>query len=503
MKRHSRVVWSNGTFLTPQLFEAQERFLEGEVQFGWSLGGFERWGIADVEIDTTSLANKKICITRCSGVLDDGFAFSMPDADPLPEVREFATLQPDIRVPGSSAPGQPGLNVFLAIPVRQERERNIARPGGPRLRFTAQDQTICNDLDGQEETIEVAKPNFHLVFGGESTSGLNTLPIARIRNGTKEPYELDPEFIPPCLNAASSAHLWAMLSALLERLEFVSVQLSKERSDRSELIADFSDSDIRRFWVLHIVNRAYPELKHIHSIRHAHPEQLYRFLVRLQGALCTFSKNHAVTNVPAYDHRNLGGCLLAVVNEITTMLRTMVYRKRRCVPVQVVVVEINRHFRAAVTEQQIKHETFYVAVRSSTAISNIEENLKIVGLVTSETAETLAGLQLSLEQRAPVDCAQREGFFYYRILQPSAETVLTTRYGTASAPGRGGSRQDREGQSKALRRLEVWQDIIENEKLDLVILNQTAVPSVELFVVGPEASGYAPLPDDLKSADRG
>src|SRR6185437_7600639 len=89
MKRQSRVVWSKGLFLTPQLFEAQERFLEGEVQFRSLLTGFERWGVDELNIDETALLNRKFRLTGCSGILDTGLAFSMHATDPLPEQRGF------------------------------------------------------------------------------------------------------------------------------------------------------------------------------------------------------------------------------------------------------------------------------------------------------------------------------------------------------------------------------------------------------------------------------
>src|SRR5437870_4299478 len=83
----------------------------------------------------------------------------------------------------------------------------------------------------------------------------DTLPIARVvRKGGI--YELASDYIPPCLNVACCEDFWERLGKLETRLEFVASQLAKDRSIRSELIADFEDSDIRRFWVLHLINQA-------------------------------------------------------------------------------------------------------------------------------------------------------------------------------------------------------------------------------------------------------
>ena len=74
--------------------------------------------------------------------------------------------------------------------------------------------------------------------------------------------------------------------------------VQRDRPAGSDLIADFSQSDIKRFWVLDVLNRALPELRHLHSIRQVHPEQLYRFLLSLSGALCTFSLDTRPTDFP-------------------------------------------------------------------------------------------------------------------------------------------------------------------------------------------------------------
>lgn len=491
MKREPKVVWSSGTFLTPQLFEAQERYFEGETRFRSSLTGFARWGVSKIEIDSGALATGVFRLTGCAGIFENGFSFSMPETDSLPRQREFSV-------------DESGLEVSLAIPARNDGTRNISNPGGPTLRFMAQDQTICSDAEGLEEKIQVAQPCFKLLFGTESTDGFDTLPIARVVRGA-----LDPSYIPPCLNAAVNRHYWDQsLKKLLDRMTFVSTQLSLQRSNRSELLADFADSDIRRFWVLHIVNRAMPELKHIHLIRHCHPEDLYRFLLRLGGALFTFwapnqksagseekgaASQFGITDFPPYKHHNLGDCLPAVTIQLEEMLKTMVYRKRRCEPMNMVVVRQNEHFKAKVSPDDLVQGTFYIAVRrpATVATLEIEDNLKVVGAITSRTAGTLAGLQLALETKAPADCAQQDGFLYYRVIQPSIRLIRPVSTGPTT---RAASREDRE-QVLANRRFEVWQDIQDNGEIHLVILNPANIPNVQLLIVGPESGGYAPLPE--------
>ena len=230
MRLQSRVVWSNGIFLTPQLFEAQDRYFEAEMHFRSSLAGFARWGISEVKIDVGALATGVFRLTRCAGMFENGFSFSMPETKLLPEQRQFSVDE--------------NIEVSLAIPAWIDGTRNISNSGGPTLRFMAKGQTICSDAEGLEEEIQVAQPCFKILFGTESADGFDTLPIARVVRGA-----LDTSFIPPCLNAAVNRYLWDhSLKKLLDRMTFVSTQLTAQRSNRSELLADFADSDIRRFF---------------------------------------------------------------------------------------------------------------------------------------------------------------------------------------------------------------------------------------------------------------
>lgn len=484
-----RVAWSSGTFLIPQLFEAQEASIQADILQRWSLSGFARWGVSALDIDTGSLATGVFRLTRCVAIFADGSVVSAAGAQ-LPPQRTLTVER------GKS------LDVFLATPERREEGRNIGNRPEDGLRYVMRDQPVFSELDGLEETIQVAEQQFQLVFGGESTTGLDLLPIARVVVGADGGYALDPSFIPPCLNAACSSYLWERLRSLLSRLHFVSAQLSRQRSRQSELLADFTDSDVRRFWVLHLVNRALPELNHVHSIGHCHPEELYRFLLRLAGGLFTFwgaddasstgpaanAEDFGISDFPAYDHRNLGACLLPVVAQVERMLRTMVYRKRRCEALPLATVRPESHFKAGVSNALLERSQLYLALRRDPrAESDVHEDVKVVGALTRDGAETLAGLQLRLESSAPPDWPRGDGRTFYRILQPAVATAARS-IRPAGRPGR----DDRDA-NVTQRRLEVWQDVQDHEELHVIVLNREAVSDVEVLAVGPEASGYAAL----------
>ena len=109
-----------------------------------------------------------------------------------------------------------------------------------------------------------------------------------IRNAAGIPI-LNPRFVAPCLDLASSTYLTMLLRRQIEILATKSATLSAPRRQRGKVLAEFSPSETANFWLLHTVNSYLPELKHIWKVRHGHPEPAYVAMLRLAGALATFS----------------------------------------------------------------------------------------------------------------------------------------------------------------------------------------------------------------------
>jgi type VI secretion system protein ImpJ len=62
---------------------------------------------------------------------------------------------------------------------------------------------------------------------------------------------------------------------------------------------------VANYWFLHALCSSLPALRHHLLDRRSHPEEVYRDLVRLAGALSTFALESARDEIPAYRHRDL------------------------------------------------------------------------------------------------------------------------------------------------------------------------------------------------------
>jgi len=112
MRQLQPVIWSKGTFLTPQHLQTRDRFLESVLQFRLEALHFCPWGLHDLRIDQEALAGGNFALTRAVGMFADGLPFDVPDSDHAPPPKPLA---PYFDADQTSA------DICLAIPHHRER----------------------------------------------------------------------------------------------------------------------------------------------------------------------------------------------------------------------------------------------------------------------------------------------------------------------------------------------------------------------------------------------
>jgi type VI secretion system protein ImpJ len=370
MRRRHRVVWTKGMFLTPQQFQTQDQFFEDSIQFRWAASQFANWGVTELDIDSEALGNSLFRLAKCAGIMPDGEPFDMPDTDDLPPSRSLAEHFP---------PARDSVDVYLGIPEIRPRARNVTIPGTsgseapgalPSTRYLAETRAFTDENSGADEKpVQVARRLFRILFEDEYRDGFSTLRIAQVtRNAAGIPI-LHPRFVAPCLNLGSSSYLNMMLRRQIEILAAKSATLSGPRRQRGKITAEFSPSETANFWLLHTVNSYLPELKHIWKVRKGHPEAAYLAMLRLAGALSTFSLEARPENLPDYDHNDLGRCFTLLDQNIRDLMETVIPSKFVSVPLQ---VRDRFIWSGAVTEDQYFRESqFYLAVSAKMGLDDV------------------------------------------------------------------------------------------------------------------------------------
>ena len=429
-------------FLTPQHFQTQDQFFEDALQARFAASYFANWGVTHLAIDAEALGNGILRLNQCTGIMPDGEPFDIPDVDEMPASRSIAEHLP---------PHRDALDVYLAIPAERPRARNVTIPGGlqpeaaagpPSTRYLAETRMITDENTGTEEKpVQVARRTFRLIFDDEFRNGFSAFRIAQVlRNAAGIPI-LNPRFVAPCLNLASSDYLSMLLRRQIEILATKSGSLSGPRRQRGKVLAEFSPSETANFWLLHTVNSYLPELKHIWKVRQGHPEPAFVAMLRLAGALATFSLIERPENLPDYDHNDLGYCFTLLDDKIRDLMETVIPSKFVSVP-----LEVRDRFiwGGTVTEDQyFRDSQFFLAVSAKMGVDDLIRKVPNLIKISSQddiqrlVRNSLPGLTLRHAPVPPAAIPMKLDNQYFSLNQggPLWETMKLSRQIAVHAPG--------------------------------------------------------------------
>jgi type VI secretion system protein ImpJ len=326
MSRTRNVIWSEGLFLTPQLFQQADRYRDSQLHFRVKPLTAFHWGLTDLEVDRDGLENGFFTLYRCSGVWPDGLPVQIPDEDAAPQARSFKAL---------FAPSAESLDVYLAIPARHPDAVNVRvdiNGGGRTPRYQLELLRVTDEtVEGNECEIPVASKNLEILFSGESLNDKIWIKIAELgRTAAGTAVLRDASYIAPCVSVSASVTLMSILHRVLEMLAAKSGALSQQRRH----ITEFGSSDMANFWLLHTVNSYVPMLAHFFNVPNRHPEQLYLVLAQIVGELSTFALQADPRDVPRYDHENLFKTFDELEKKIRFLLDTIIPSKYVIIPLE-------------------------------------------------------------------------------------------------------------------------------------------------------------------------
>lgn len=325
MSYHNKVVWSEGLFLRPQLFQQQERYLEYIAhRCATTLNPFF-WGFCKYEIDQSALSFGKLALKNGSGVFPDGTPFDVPMEAPPPQ-------------PLTIAPEHLDQVIYLAVPLRlpNTEETIFAEHAGSLARYLAFDQELrdANALGQGLKPVQMANLRLRLLPEKELTQSWIGIALTRV-------HALQPDgsvtlhgmgHIPPVVHYRANPLLaeWATQLHGLARLraDALANRLSGSNG-RTGAVAEVAD-----YLLLQVLNRYEPLLEHLCRIGETAPVEMYRMLLMLAGDLATFVRPQTRRPVaaPGYDHAHLYESLRPLVDEVHHLLNQVLIRGAQPIP---------------------------------------------------------------------------------------------------------------------------------------------------------------------------
>jgi type VI secretion system protein ImpJ len=434
MKRLEPVIWSKGTFLTPQHLQLQDRFLENTLQFHLDALAFRPWGFRDLQVNQELLANGTFALSNASGILPDGLLFDIPNSDAAPAPKPLVEL---------FSPDQDEIAVYLSIPQYRERGLNVSAPvRDADTRYRAEVETFKDENTGaSERPVQVARKNFRLLVEGESREGCSSLRVASVKKTPAGTFQLNPRFVPPLLDFTASDYLVSIARRLVEILSARSSMLSGTRRQKNQTLADFTTADIANFWLLYTINNYFPVLRHLFEVRAGHPEELYSAMLSLAGALTTFSLKIHPRDLPLYDHDDLGACFTDLDEKLRLLLETVVPTNFVSLPLKLVQPSI--YATSLDQDKYLVNTKMYLAINTEMNQGElINKSPHLVKVCSANHIEhlvrqALPGVPLTHVATPPSSIPMKLNFQYFSLGQTGLawEAIQRARNLAAYVPG--------------------------------------------------------------------
>ena len=208
------VVWQQGTLMTPQHLQHQDRHHHAHVHARLAGACPYNTGVMHLHIDHLALKEGKVHLP--SGLV------IMPEGDVIEWDSQNGDAPLSRPLPDAATIAQETLQLFLVLPKWQHHVANVAidndnAPRGNRCRFVAQSVALPELTHAQtpEAEILLAKPNVTLAFAHElhrDDDHLHILTLHRLPHGGAVQ---DEHFIPQSLRLTACPQLLRRLTALL------------------------------------------------------------------------------------------------------------------------------------------------------------------------------------------------------------------------------------------------------------------------------------------------
>jgi type VI secretion system protein ImpJ len=436
MKQLSKVVWSEGMYLAPHHFQAQNRYFEDSVQFAITSLWRNAYGLISCELNEDAIRNGTVAVVHAVGVFPDGLSFDMPECDPLPAPRNIRD---------SFSPVAEDLTICLGVPKQIASGPNCTLTPNGRVstRYLGSSTNLADDNSGQDEKpVTLGRKNIAIVLGSEVSDDLLILPIARVLRDGSGHFVYDSNFVAPCLKLSASPALIRLAQRLVEILEEKSAAvLAGTQRKRGEFQAGVSAGQVSQFWFLHALHSHLAPLRHLVFTKHAHPEDLYRELLRLGGALCTFGLESHPRSLPAYDHQKAEACFNAVDEHIRRHLEIVLPSKALTIP----LTSVQRYFHEGdIKDPRCLGPSRWIlgvqaAMGEADLIAKVPQLVKLCSsrFVPELVKRALPGLSLTHMTVPPSAIAGRVECQYFSVSKggPCWEHILQTKRVGVYAPG--------------------------------------------------------------------
>ncbi|MCL2384358.1 MAG: type VI secretion system baseplate subunit TssK [Alphaproteobacteria bacterium] len=357
MSWYSKVVWREGLFLRPHHLQQSDRYFERLTESRTRHITPYPWGFSTLEIDFDLAQQSKFGLRRATGIMADGTPFDIPSDSPAPT---------PIEVPETAG----GQIVWLTLPIASPNSREVDhRVTDAASRFIEGAETYIDstaDLRSEQE-IDIAYPRLSFQLGRIPKPGYLCLAIAKIIEIRDKVILFDQKFVPPILVCSAYPVVTGWLDRVIGWTENKLGELARFAADPS------SGGGLQNvdYFVLQLLNRTIPVLRHLRSSAYVHPERLYTSFVALAGELATFATVERQARLyPLYDQDNLENVFEPVMRDLQDFLST--HYVRRAIRLEIIERAANAFISPIRDRSLFRHASFVLEVSARRSLTEIQ-----------------------------------------------------------------------------------------------------------------------------------
>lgn len=429
MANKLKVAWFDGLNIGQSHFEQQERFFNRNIDLKTINIYSNLYGIIDLEFSKEMLLQGKIALSKISGIAQDGSIFNAPEQDLLPEPIEinYESLIDSVVVLKIPM----GLTAIADLSLRNSLSHSKYICLRNSIALRNYDDTKSNVMDKIEDEYELENLSFaqekrdlllaslRLKLGilGDATSDELELPIAKIKNiSANKKIELESDFIPTCLNIGKISTIKSFLEEIIFSIKQHKKTLSNvfKGIDQTKNTLDFST-----FLSLNLLKKWYLIFSHLSQKDKMHPEFLYEKLLEFQGELAAFSHEETFLDFISYQHDNLYGTFLNMMNNLRLLFSKITSPKYFIAKTS---INGNGFYDFIFDNAGILNEAeIYFAIRADVTTEYLLKNFKIQSKIHTQSkiknivATQLEGLNVDQVPNVPSSIPYLNGYVYYKI----------------------------------------------------------------------------------------
>lgn len=414
-------LWGRGVMVSPQHFQQQAAYAAWSAECIAQMGLNHPWGVIEATFEPDALKLGRLQARKLHVRFQDGTLVDSDNADGLP---------PALLLDGESGETL----IMLALPLMRANGGNCLasdavaeRP----VRYRQRWHEVRNTFGDDTRQIAVMQPELTLRFSHQNNSDYLTCPVARLQQDSQGMWALDDAFLPPLMTVQSSRWLTVQLEHLMTQLRARLTRLMAMRRESNERMADFAVADVSLFWLLNALNSAEPVLGQFQRFPKSPVERLYPELARLAGSLLTFSLEHQVSAIPAYQHEQLNAVFPPLFDLLSDLLEASL--PSRVVSVELIHDKRLHQWLARLQDPRLREGAdYYLSVRSHIPVAQLQEQFPRqckVGspdYVTSLVNASRQGIPLKALRHVPAAIPLRleNQYFSLDLSHPAAQEML-------------------------------------------------------------------------------